>query len=467
MKKILLILLSGIILMSCIIAPVAATAPENDQSIVMGSNTIDAQLPVLGSEQLVENAQSVLLYETTTDTLMYAWNADERLPPASLAKILTALIAVEQGDLSAQVTVRQDVLNTVSKNAVKSDILAGEILTLEDLLHCMMVDSGNDAAAVIADYIAGSQEAFVQQMNEYAAQLGCVDTNFTNAHGIHEENQYSTARDLGRILAAAVQNENFCDVFGAIYYSVPATNLSEDRHLVSENYLINGDMVQIYYDSRVKGSRTGVMEDKNRCIASVAQSNGLQVVSIILGSASVYEAGGVKVRSFGGYTETSDLLDLAFDGYQPCQLIYAGQIMKQEMVENGDCNVSLGTKTAAATVLPAGVTVDNLAVQYEHFNQQLKAPIEAGSLLSQVKFTYGGKCVAQLDLYAMNNVKSVESSVMPEVDEDEDYLGIILLSLFLGLVIIAILAVFIAPRVIRIVRMNNRRRSAQRTRRRR
>ena len=416
MKKHLVIILILSLALHIMIASAVAVAPESDQSVIMGSNTIDSQLPVLGSEQLITNARSVLLYETQTDTLMYAWNADERLPPASLAKILTALIAVEQGDLSAKVTVRQEVLNTVSKNAVKSDILAGEVLTLEDLLYCMMVDSGNDAAAVIADHISGSQEAFVQQMNEYAQSLGCVDTNFTNVHGIHEENQYSTARDLGRILAAAVKNESFCDIFGAVYYSVPASNLSEDRHLVSENYLINGDIVQIYYDGRVKGSRTGVTEDKNRCIASVAESNGLQLVSIILGSASVYEESGVKVRSFGGYTETSDLLDLAFDGYQPCQLIYNGQILKQEPVENGDCYVSLGTAASAATVLPGGVSVDDLNVQYEHINQTLKAPIKKGDLLSCVKFTYGGKCVAQLDLYAMNSVhKITKMTVLPAV----------------------------------------------------
>ena len=425
-----------------------------DQSVTMGSNTIDAMMPVLGSEQLVTNARSVLLYETQTDTLMYAWNADEKLPPASLAKILTALIAVEQGDLAAQITVRQDVLNTVSKNAVKSDIMAGEVLTLEDLLHCMMVDSGNDAAAVIADYIAGDQKAFVAQMNEYAQNLGCVDTNFTNVHGIHEDNQYSTARDLGRIIAAAVKNETFCNIFGCVYYSVPATKLSEDRHLVSENYLLNGDIVKIYYDSRVKGSRTGVTEDGNRCVASVAETNGLQFVSVILGSASVYEENGVKVRSFGGYTETSDLLDLAFDGYKPCQLIYAGQILKQETIENGDCSVSLGTRTSAAAVLPEGISVDDLTVSYEHLTVELKAPIQKDDLLSCVKFSYGGKCVAQLDLYAMNSVNWVEPSV-PDQDTAEKKqnsdVGIIILIIIL----IAIVILVLGPRAYKLLHFKN------------
>ena len=214
MKKILAYFLLLSLLLSMFSTSAAAYDISEDDSVNMGSHTIDSQLPVLGSEQLISNARSVLLYETGTDTLMYSWNADERLPPASLVKILTALIAIERGDLTSQVVVREDVLNSVSKNAVKTGLLAGEILTLEDLLYCMMVNSGNDAAAVIADHVAGSQEAFVAIMNEYAQELGCTSTNFTDVHGIDDVNQYSTARDLGRILAAAVKNEVFAE-FGA------------------------------------------------------------------------------------------------------------------------------------------------------------------------------------------------------------------------------------------------------------
>lgn len=465
MKKLTALLLGIIILVNILATSGSAVERAEDQSIIMGCHTIDATLPVMGSEQLIPNARSVLLYETTTDTLMYAWNADERVPPASLSKILTTYIAVEEGDITEKVTVRQEVLDTVSKNAVKSDIKVGEELTLEALLHCMMVSSGNDAAAVIADHIAGSQEGFVQLMNEYAKDIGCIDSNFTNAHGVHEEGQYSTARDLGRILAAALKSEAFCKVFGAAYYTIPATNLSESRHLISENYLINGDFVQIYYDGRVTGSRTGVTDDKKRCIAASAKYNGLEMVSIVLGSASVYEADGVKVRSFGGYLETSDLLDLAFDGYQPCQLIYNNQIMKQEVVENGDCSVSLGTKAAAATVLPAGISVDHLTIQYEHYSPQIKAPIQEGDLLSLVKFTYGGKCVAQLDLYAMNSVKAVDSGVSAHSTEEKDNSGSNIALVIMSVILVAIVGFFLIPRIIVIIKRKRRKKQTRQRRR--
>lgn len=415
MKKLFAFFLLMAFMISMTVAPVAANEETiDDASVTMGSHTIDSNLAVLGSEQLITNAKAALLYETGTDTLLYAWNADERIEPASLVKILTALIAIENGELEDTITVRQNVLDIIPKSAVKADIKAGEILTLKDLLHYMMVISGNDAAVVIADHIAGSQEKFVEMMNDYARQIGCKNTNFTNVTGLHEPDQYSTARDLGRILATAVKNETFCDVFGKVYYRVPKNDISESRYLISENYLISGDYVQIYYDGRIKGSRTAVMEDKTRSVASVARSNGMEVVCIVIGSASIYEAGSVKVRSFGGYNETRALFDAAFDGYRPCLLFYEGQVLKLEEVENGDSYVSLGTMTSASTVLPAGIYAEHLGVQFIHEDTKLRAPIEKGQMLSKVKYTYGGKCVAQLDLYAMNSVKAVNESLTVE-----------------------------------------------------
>ena len=389
------------------------------ESVSAGSHSLDAVLPVLGTTQLITNAKSAILYEVNTDTLMHSWNADEKMSPASFVKILTALIAIEQGDLNSTVTVSQSVLDSVVYNAVKTGFMDTEVLTLQDLLYCMMVDSGNDAAALIANHIAGSQSAFVDTLNSYAQELGCTNTNFTNVHGLHDDNQYTTARDMGRIMAAAVKNEIFCTIIGTKYYNVPATNLSEDRYLVSENYLINNDTVQIYYDKRVIGARTGVAQDGSRCITALAEHNGLRYISVIMGSESVYEENGVQVKSFGGYAETSDLLDLGFEGYQSCQLIYNGQILKQKKVLNGDCSVSLGTREAAYAVLPAGVVLSDLTSAYTDVAEELQAPVQAGQQLSTVKFMHGNICVAQVPLYAMNHVNSVSEMIIEQPEKSD------------------------------------------------
>lgn len=458
MKKTFTFFLIFVLMLSIAAFPVTAEEGiADDASVSMGSHTIDSSLAVLGSEQLITNARCVLLYETGTDTLLYAWNADERIEPASLVKILTALIAVENGNLEDTIVVKEDVLNTIPKSAVKADIKAGEILTLKDLLHYMMVVSGNDAAAVIADHIAGSQEKFVEMMNTYAEQIGCKNTHFTNVTGLHEPDQYSTARDLGRILATAVKNELFCDVFGKVSYRVPKNNISESRYLLSENYLISGDYVQIYYDGRIKGSRTAVMEDKTRSVASVARSNGMEVVCIVIGSASIYEAGSVKVRSFGGYNETRALYDAAFDGYRPCMLFYEGQVLKLEEVENGDSYVSLGTKTSASTVLPAGIYAEHLGVQFIHEDTKLRAPIEKGQMLSKVKYTYGGKCVAQLDLYAMNSVKAVNDTFVIEGQDGGNGAVWKTIIIIVSVLLLGIVLFFFTPRIL--TRLNIRKNS--------
>ena len=201
MKK--LVAFSIIILYLLCAIPVSATQISEDVSVISGSSTLDGRVPILGNQLIDGNMKSAILYEVNSDTIMYAYNADEKLPPSSLLKILTARIAIENGTLSDAVTVQESVLATLDPDAAKVKLISDEVVTVKDLIYCMMVASGNDAAVILADHISGSQEAFVAEMNRYAADLGCINTNFTNVHGLHDENQYTPARDIARILEIA------------------------------------------------------------------------------------------------------------------------------------------------------------------------------------------------------------------------------------------------------------------------
>ena len=350
---------------------------------------------------------------------MYAYNADEQIHPASLVKILTALIVAEQADLSDAVTVQEATLNSVASDAVSADLLAGEVMTVSDLLYCMMVASANDAAAVLAEYVAGSQSAFVEQMNEYALELGCTQTNFTNVHGLHDEQQYSTARDMGRILAKAMENEVFREVFGAIYYDVPETNLSKERKLATGNYLMNNDDVQIYYDGRVTGGRTAVTNSGYRSVATSAEANGMQLICIVTGAQSVIRDDGYTVEIFGGYNETSLLLNSGFDGFEAKQIVYAGQAMEQYAVENGASDVVVGAVDSVYTVLPQEAGIDDLDYRLNNVTGTLKAPIDKNQKLSQLEVWYGEVCVAHIDLCAMNAVPVAQN----HIQEDGNHTG--------------------------------------------
>ena len=375
-----------------------------DIAATKGCHSPDAQFSLLSStEPLVNNVRSAFIYELNSDTMIYALNPDAPEEPASLVKAMTALIAIENGDLQDAVTIKQSVLDTIPKGMVSAKLMADEVMTLEDLLYCLMVGSASDAAIVIADHISGDQDAFVQLMNNRAAEIGCTGTFFTNTHGLYHQQQVTTARDTAKILEVALENESFAKIFCSAYYTVPATNMSDERSLVTNNFLMSKDDTRAYFDERVTGGRTGVTQDGTRCIASTAEVDGMRLICIVMGSASEYRADGKKVRSFGGFPETSAFLDICFDGYKSVQVIYDGQVLTQCPVMNGSNAVSLGVKTSVSTVLPKDFTAKQLSFQYTE--QSFTAPISAGEALSEVEIWYENLCVGQAQLYALNNVQ--------------------------------------------------------------
>lgn len=414
----------------------------SNASIVSGCHSADATASLLGSGQIVTNAQAVFLYDVNSDTLMHAWNPDLPVEPASLVKIMTAFVAVEQGQLDDAVTVKQSVLDTVPEDAVSSELVADEVMTLQDLLYCMMVDSGNDAAAMIADHVAGSQSVFVEWMNAKAAELGCANTRFTNVHGVYDEQQTTTARDIGKILSAAVKNEQFSEIFGTVYYNIPATNKSEERKLVTGNLLMSDDM-EINFDERVTGGRTGVASDGSHCLAVTAESGTMKLVSVLIGSSSSYEENGNTFHSAGGYAETKQLLDAGFTGYYSSQILYEGQVLTERSVLNGSSSVSLGCASSVSTVLPEGVSLNQLSFRYVNGDAELKSPINKGDVVCGVEVWFGGLCVAYTDLYALNSVTDAYELVIGQAVNPVSWWGVVLIVLA---VIAGVMLVFLILR---------------------
>lgn len=424
MKKIGAIWLAINILFLLCISTVFASDMEPDQNnskeqaanVEFGCYSLDGKVPVMGSQKIIPNMDAAFLYDVDNETVLYAVNPDTPMYPASLVKIVTALIAVEKGNLSDAVTVKENVLSTVPKSAVTAHLLPNEIITLENALYCMMVGSANDAAAVIADHISGSQEAFVAEMNRLALDLGCTGTNFTNCHGLHDSNQVTTARDMAKIVCYAIQNPAFFEIYSTIYYDFPATNLSESREFTSNNYLMSSmDNQRLYNDSRVTGGRTGTTEDGKRSLAISAADNGRTLISIIMGSANTYNEEDQSIITFGGFPETSDLLTMGFENYEPRQVLHEGQIFKQCAVQNGENEVVVGSSESAVSVLPVSISASDLTYRYFDVEDAFVAPVEIGEKLSHVQIWYGNVCVAQTDLYAMSEVHT--AVVNPGVDQ--------------------------------------------------
>ena len=449
------------------------TVTGSDASISNGSHTMSAMIPLGGSEAMLKTTRSAVLYELNSGTLLYAYNPDGRVYPASLVKIMTALLVVEAGNLDQSVTVTQSALDTVPYDAVSISIRAGETLTMKDLLYSMMVASANDACAVIAEAMSGSQEAFAALMNQRAKELGCTGTQFVNAHGIHNEQQYTTARDMGKILEAALEYEEFRDAFGATNYTVPANELSEARNLITTNYFMSKESnVVKFYDSRVTGGKSGAINNADRSMACTAESGDMQLMSIVMSAKGTEAEDGYTLNYLGNFEETMELLDWGFQYFMVSQILYEGKSVAQFPVANGENQVVGRPIQTVYSALPYGATVDNLVWKYLQPNTVLTAPIQTGDTIGTVQVWYGSICLAQSDMVAMNPAKvstnagdvSTDSTVTGENESGLGWFLKILGMIFAVIVVVAI--IFIVLRLVRgaVIRARRRRRRKNRRR---
>ena len=158
-------------------------------------------------------------------------------------------------------------------------IKEGEIMSVENLLYCMLVSSGNDAANVLAEHVAGTLPQFYEMMNRKADELGCVGTHFANAHGLHNENHYTTARDLYLITRSFVENEALMKIANTVSYVVPATNMTPNQRILnSTNYLISGTSTIKYIYTPARGIKTGTTTPAGYCLISSAEKNGMYLI---------------------------------------------------------------------------------------------------------------------------------------------------------------------------------------------
>ncbi len=375
-----------------------------DQSVVNGCHSVDAVMALSDEGKLAETAKAVIVYELSSDTMIYAYQPDQRIYPSSMVKLMTAMVALENGELTDRVVVTKRALSYVEIGSVSAGLVAGEELTLEDLLYCMMAASANDAATVIAEHIGGNQDTFVKMMNRKAEELGCTGTNFTNAHGLHDEQNYTTARDICRILDAALEDPVFKALFCAESYTVPATNKSEERKIFTSNHMMSRETIKKYYDERVTGGKTGATDEAGRCLAATAQGGGMELLTIVMGAEATYEDDGLALKTFGSFEETAVLLDYVLANFAFRQVFYPGQTISQHPVEGGVNHVVTQPEKTSATVLPLELDSAKLTWIYGDADGNLTAPVEKGQKISTVQVWYGAKCIAQTNLVAANAV---------------------------------------------------------------
>lgn len=377
------------------------------------------RLPVLADEGEADdsgpfevNAKAAILLDMNTGRTIYEKNIDERVYPASLTKIMTCLLALENGNLSDIVTIDEGAFTGLDGNSSTAGLQVGEQLTFNDLLYCLMLSSGNEAANAVAEHIAGSIPDFVRMMNERAYELGCTGTHFANPHGLHNEEHYTTVRDLVLITQAALKSENFKTITNTAEYELPATNLSEKRTLKTTNQLINDTTGNSYYYKRAIGIKTGYTTPAGRCLISCAKGDGMYFLAVICGAATtVLDTGDVRMESF---PECIRLFNYGFDQFSYVTVISPLYPLAQITVNNSAASqvVSLAPAQEIRLLLPKDYDPQLLLVEPEPISVSVDAPVYSGDVLGTVTVTYDGEVLGTTDLLAINDVAKSDMSAV-------------------------------------------------------
>lgn len=224
------------------------------------------------------------MIEKETGDIVYQRNAETKMYPASTVKIMTAILTLENSNLTDIATVSQNAISLVPAGYSRSNIVVGENLSIQDLLYALLLPSGNDSANVLAEHIGGNIDNFVIMMNQKAMDIGCLNTNFTNPNGVHDENMYTTALDLALIAQYAMNISQFRTIVSTDTYTLPATNAypNSDRTFTNSNHLIVPS--SSHYYEYATGIKTGYTNPAQNCLVASAMKDNLEFIVVILGS---------------------------------------------------------------------------------------------------------------------------------------------------------------------------------------
>ncbi|MBE6910860.1 MAG: D-alanyl-D-alanine carboxypeptidase [Ruminococcaceae bacterium] len=359
------------------------------------------------------DARAALLVDEGTGEILYEKNCHEHNYPASITKVMTALLTLEAVDaglltLDQEVTASEGAFDNLAADGSTANIKPGETMSVENLLNCMLIVSANEATHILAEAVSGSVENFVVKMNERAEQLGCKDTYFANPSGLHNDRHYSSAWDIYLITREAMKHETFTEICSRKAYTVPETNLSKARELHSTNYLISTWRTGWpgYYYADARGIKTGSTPEAGYCLVASAVRGSRTLISVVLGAERVkLENGTNETRSF---TETIRLFDHGFDDFKRMTLLDTEEFICEVPVElSSEANyVVVHPAEEIERMVPADLTLEALTRTVNLHSETVDAPIAAGDELGTITIGYEGVEYGTVPLLALNDVSA-------------------------------------------------------------
>ena len=331
------------------------------------------------------NLSSYILIEASTNTVIAEFNSDDQIAPASMTKVMSGYVIADQ---IANGSISLDDKVLISEKAWKTGgskmfIEAGKRVSVEDLLSGIVIQSGNDATIAMAEYVAGSEEGFVDFMNAYASELGLTNSLFQNSTGFSDPNHFSSAKDLAKLTQALINN--FPDHYAT--YKEKEFTFSGIRQL-NRNKLL-------WRDDSVDGVKTGHTDSAGFCLISSAQRNDMRLIAVVAGSESENDR----------LTASQRLLEYGFRFYATQKLVSQEIKVTTAKVWGGKTNeVALGSTKDIYLTLPRS-EFKNIKANYQ-FNNNLQAPIEVGQMIGSIEFTSNDRVVLSAPLVAIETVEA-------------------------------------------------------------
>lgn len=355
MKKHILILISTVLLFCFVTLPVNALTIEANASILIDFNS---------------------------GKVLFQENQDEPLPPASTTKIMTALIALEKGNLQDKITVPADFVS-IGESGIWLNV--GETHTLEDLLYAMLLRSANDAAQVIATAIAGSEEAFVEMMNERSKELGLTSTTWKNVHGLYEEGHLTSAADLAIIARTAMANADFKKIVSTQQYEMPWPGNDTPRNLYNRNQFLTN------YEGAT-GIKTGQTTQSGSCLVASAAKDKMSLIGVVLNSESMYN-------------QMAALMDYGFESYEMRQVGRAGEVIGTPIKVNSGREKEISAMLSSNTYMLVEKDQEIETTQVVNIEESVDAPIVKGKKVGSVIYSDGQGGTLEVELVANSNVE--------------------------------------------------------------
>ncbi|MBQ4339161.1 MAG: D-alanyl-D-alanine carboxypeptidase [Clostridia bacterium] len=390
MKKFLILLLTFIIFCSSLLS-VPSSASYNSLTDKLGLH-----------------ADTYLLLSLDNSTVIFESNADKQRAPASLTKIVTAAVVLENcKNLEQVITVPEYCIEMLKGTGSSVDGLkAGEEMKIIDLLYCLLVESANDAALVLADYVGnGNIDSFIKMMNDLAAKLGCNNTSFVNPHGLDDDYQFTTARDIATLAVHALSYPVFKEIVSRLTYQVPESNMRKERTIYNTNKMLNPG-ISDYYSKYVNGVKTGSTSKAGQCVVSTASKDGYNYLCVVMG-AEFLNIDDDSALENCAFIDAKAMLTWAIETLELVKISDSGRAVAEVPVEHSWSTdfVTLTPSEDSYELVPMGTDDGSVLIEpvADTVPKSIKAPVKKGDVICKANVMYAGEAIAQIDLVASSD----------------------------------------------------------------